>query len=156
MNSPSPSLSRLTPQEALLAHKNRSTSERLLQDFTDADSASVDLLSEGFRAHTGPDVHVWEGPLLDEIGAWYVAAAARAGVAEIGRALMALDAVQKDNKRLIEALGLKKDTLGRWRLPRKLNNAEEQARILMRTIAEHAFNVMTLPDDAQRNAASVR
>jgi hypothetical protein len=69
---------------------------------------------------------------------------------------MALDAVQQDNKRLINALGITKDALGRWRLPRKLNNGEEQARIVMRTIAEHAFNVMTLPDESQRNAASLR
>lgn len=114
------------------------------------------MLPDGFRAHAGPDVDAWDSRLLDEIGAWYVSAAARAGVAEIARSLMALDAVQQDNKRLIDALGLTKDTLGRWRLPRKLNNGEEQARVVMRTIAEHAFNVMTLPDDAQRNAASVR
>lgn len=156
MTAPTASPTRLSPQELVASAKNRSTAERLLQMTADDDANAIGQLPEGFRAHVGPDVHSWDVQLLDEVGAWYVAAATRAGVAEIARCLMGLDAVSNNNERLIAALGIRKDALGRWRLPRKLNNGEEQSRILMRTIAEHAFNVLILPDDAQRNAASVR
>lgn len=144
MSALSPSFARARPQDLPLASKNRSLGERLMQTAQDADAVSVGMAPEGFRAVAGPNVHLWDTQLLDEIGVWYVAAAARAGVAEIARALMALTAVEDGNNRLIEALGITKNELGQLRLPQKLSNTEEQSRILMRTIAEHAFNTMLI------------